>query len=195
MSTSSLCGNGNLPRVASVALTHDTCSLKGHGQNYRMHGPQVPRETTAITLVSDMCCVELHCHTEGSHLMPVVKVSSCKQPHTVITSGFIRHSHLLLCHNAWIWCGWHLCIPEHRCHNFSSRLTHFKLFVSQRIWVLPLHFNLFCLRSDLVQPCLTACHCGFQELMSFFKPLKMWNNNLKMLIFVFFHQTSGCVQS
>jgi hypothetical protein len=32
-----------------------------------------------------------------------------------------------------IQCGWLLCIPENRCQNFSSRLTDFKLFASQRI--------------------------------------------------------------
>jgi len=69
-------------------------------------------------------------------------------------------------------CGWFLCIQENRCHNFSSTLTDFKLFASQRIWVLPLHFSLYCL-SEMMHPYLTACHCGFQELMSFFKPLKM----------------------
>ena len=131
-----------------------------------------------------MCCVELHCHADGSHLMPDVHVCSCEQPLAVITSGLIRHSHWLLCPKAWIWCGWLLCIPEKRCHNFSSGLTDFKLFASHRIWVLPLYFSLYCLRSEMVHPCLTACHCGFQELMSFFKPLKMWNSYLKMLIFL-----------
>jgi hypothetical protein len=133
--------------------------------------------------VPDICRVELHCHAEGSHLMPDVHICSCKQPHALITTGLIRHSHFLLCPKAWIWCGWLLCIPENRCQNFSSRLTDFKLFASQRIWVLPLHFGLYCLRSEMVRPCLTACHCGFQELMSFFKPLKMGNSKEKMLIF------------
>jgi hypothetical protein len=64
--------------------------------------------------------------------------------------------------------------------------------------VSPLHFSLYCLRSEMVHPYLTACHCGFQKFMSFFKPLKMWKSNLKMLIFffffVFFHQKSGQLQ-
>lgn len=82
ITTSSLCGTGNLPSVASVTPTQDTCRLKVHGQKYRMHGPQVPSETTAITLVSYICHVEMHCHNEGSHLMRVDQVSSCKQPRT-----------------------------------------------------------------------------------------------------------------
>jgi len=137
-----------------------------------MDDPQVPSETTEITLVSDMCRVELHCHAEGSQIMPDVQVCSCKQPHAVITSGLIRHSHWLLCPRGWIQRWWSLCIPQNRCHNFSSRLADFKLFASQRIWVLSLHFSLYCL-TEMVQPYLTAHQCGFKELMSVFKPLKI----------------------
>jgi hypothetical protein len=66
------------------------------------------------------------------------------------------------------------CIPEYRCHNFSSRLTHFEFFGSRISWVFSLHSNLFYLRSEVVHLCLIACHYGFQELaFIFFKPLKM----------------------
>ena len=38
--------------------------------------------------------------------------------------------------------------------------------------------------------CLVACHYGFQELISFLKPLRVWRSNMKILMYVLFHQTS-----
>jgi hypothetical protein len=167
-----LCGTGDLPSVASVVQTHDTCSLIGYGQDYRVDRSQVPSETTEITCAWHVLRrVALSCWMITPNARcPGLFLQTASHSHCSISS---RHSHWLLCPKAWIQCGWLLRISEHRYHNFSSRLTHFKVFASQRIWVFPVHFSLFCFRHDVMYLYLISCHFGFQELMSFFKSLKI----------------------
>ena len=45
-------------------------------QGNRVDGPQVTSEMTVTAPMFDMCCVQLHRHAEGSHLMTDVQVSN-----------------------------------------------------------------------------------------------------------------------
>ena len=80
------------------------------------------------------------------------------------------------------------CIPEYRCQNFSSRLTHCTLWLLEQVRCF--HLIPACFVCWVKWWCLIACHCGFQELISFLKPLKMWRSTFKILISLLFHQTS-----
>jgi hypothetical protein len=85
------CQISDLQSVASEIQTNG--STVGQGQDYRVDGPEVPSETTAITLTSNLHCVGLHCRAEGSQLATDVQISSCEQPHAVIAVCCSRHSH------------------------------------------------------------------------------------------------------
>jgi len=49
---------------------------QGKIKDYRVDGPQVTTEMTVTAPMFDMCCVRLHRHAEGSHLMTDVQVSN-----------------------------------------------------------------------------------------------------------------------
>jgi len=55
------------------------------------------------------------------------------------------------------------------------------------VWKPKLHSSLFCLRIDIMHPCLIIYCYGFHKLISFFlKPFMVWKTDLKMSVFIHF---------
>lgn len=181
ISSSSLFWTSILPCVASVSQT--TGSPIQEGQDCSVDGPEVPSEVTAM-FVSDMCCLSLACCVARSHPKLMSKshsANSFTQSTQCVTVG------IHLCPEAWTQHGWLL----------HSRILVSELFQQTdtlhflAVWeVRCFHMIPACFVCWVKLCCLVAYHCGFQELISFLKLLKMWRTTCKVLISVLFHQAS-----
>jgi hypothetical protein len=112
------------------------------------------------------CCVEESSRDRCPDLMLQIASHSCCR--------CSRCPHWMLCPKSWF------ILHNTDAIIFLARTFLIFFFGNHRNWVLPQHSILFCLRSEMVHPCLVKHHCGFRELSSFFcKLLKAWKRNIE----------------
>lgn len=119
-------------------------------------------------------CFELQCtgiqiciHAAEDHTLWHVKISSGKWPHVEVlhvTAAFaltVVSRYKLNMEDSFHF-------PGCRCCNFCSRLIHFESYGCWRIWVCPLHSRLFCLKCEMVHPCLLPVTVDSRNLLPSF---------------------------